>query len=58
LLKQFKSLPQFEGLEEVILKLSQQAGLYSETPKTVIHFEQNTKLKGIGFLMIFIITLV
>lgn len=50
LLKQFSALPQFEGLAEILIKLQKQAGLYASVQKEVIHFEQNTQLKGINYL--------
>jgi predicted DNA-binding transcriptional regulator YafY len=50
LLRQFASLPQSDGLQEVILKLESEAGLRAETPHTIVFFEQNTQLKGLTFI--------
>jgi predicted DNA-binding transcriptional regulator YafY len=48
-LKQFKDLPQFADLEEIILKLDHKSGLKGKSKKTVIEFEK-TELKGLGHL--------
>ncbi len=48
ILSQFKGMPQFESLYEIIPKLK--TGLVSENPKPIMDFESNPYLKGIEFL--------
>lgn len=50
LLKQFKALPQSEGLEEVLLKLENKAGVAAEEMPNVVFFEQVPQLRGINYL--------
>jgi len=48
LLSQFKGMPQFEWVEEVIPKLQQ--GIIPEKQKTIMSFDANQYLKGIEWL--------
>ena len=48
-LKQFKELPQFSDLEEVLLKLNHKSGLKGISQKAVIEFE-TSQTKGLHYL--------
>ncbi|MCG3166436.1 MAG: hypothetical protein POELPBGB_02215 [Bacteroidia bacterium] len=50
ILKQFQSLPQFQGIEEFILKLESKTGKKGKKTPNVIEFESQYNLKGIEYL--------
>ena len=50
LLRQMNTLPQFAGLEDVMLRFEQQAGVIGKPRESVVQFEQNKQYKGLNWL--------
>lgn len=50
LLRQMNTLPQFAGLEDVMLRFEQQAGVIGKPRESVVQFEQNKLYKGLKWL--------
>ncbi|GAB4017549.1 helix-turn-helix transcriptional regulator [Spirosoma koreense] len=50
LLRQMNTLPQFAGLEDVMLRFEQQAGVIGKPRESVVQFDQNQQYKGLNWL--------
>ncbi|MEZ0542418.1 helix-turn-helix transcriptional regulator [Fibrella arboris] len=50
LVRQMNTLPQFAGLEEILLKFEQQPGVIGKARESVVQFEQNTGYTGLNWL--------
>ena len=50
LIRQMQTLPQFAGLESVMLRFEQQAGVIGKPQQSVVQFEQNQRYKGLSWL--------
>jgi predicted DNA-binding transcriptional regulator YafY len=50
LIRQMQTLPQFAGLESVMLRFEQQAGVIGKPQQSVVQFEQNPQYKGLRWL--------
>lgn len=50
LLRQMQTLPQFDGLEEIMLKFEQQPGVIGKPQQPVVQFEQNEQYTGLRWL--------
>jgi predicted DNA-binding transcriptional regulator YafY len=50
LMRQFSALPAFSGLEEVLRKFEERAGVVGTPRKPVVMFDQNEQYAGLGFL--------
>ena len=50
LVRQMQTLPQFSGLEEVMLRFEQQPGVIGKPQKSVVHYETNEQYSGLRWL--------
>ena len=50
LVRQMNTLPQFAGLEAILLKFEQQPGVIGRAKESVVQFEQNTSYTGLNWL--------
>ena len=50
LIRQMQTLPQFAGLEEVMLRFEQQPGVIGRTKESVVQFDQNSSYTGLKWL--------
>lgn len=50
LIRKMNTLPQFAGLDDVLLKFEQQPGVIGKPQKSVVHFEQNLGYSGLKWL--------
>lgn len=50
LIRQMSTLPQFAGLEDVMLRFEQQAGVIGKPRASVVQFDQNQQYKGLNWL--------
>lgn len=50
LVRQMQTLPQFAGLEAVMLKFEQQPGVIGKPRQSVVQFEQNERYQGLQWL--------
>ena len=50
LIRQMQTLPHFVGLESVMLRFEQQAGVIGKPQQSVVQFDQNQQYKGLNWL--------